>query len=322
MGGFASVALGVWLSWTTGLIGESCPEAGDWRESVQRHTLVHVGPEVMSGWTVELARAGTNWTATLVERESDHAPRVFMGTTCSEVLEASALSLGLALTEAARVQSEADAPEPIVVPPPVTVTKASTPAPTPESPPPTAPPRASRFGHYGLVVMGVSLGAPRTTFAIASGYSLRAQRIAFETTLGYDTPRRIPYPEAPESGAIVQRAGLRVAICPGGSVRTVWLAGCAVGEAAAFFAHGTGIERPRLAVQPHATVGLGVRVAWAVRPGLELRIDGDGFFSAVRPAIHIGAPPPFMRMPSFGGRVLVGLAFGSPAGSTRRRTAK
>lgn len=306
------------------LTGAPCPGAPDISDAVRVHAPAEVSPGWLAQWQVELNReADGSWSAALRRRDATDAPaRSFRGSTCVEVLDAAALSLALAATDAEQTP-EVPAGTSVALPlPPAASMGQSIVAPVvPEAADP--PPRAGRVDapsspHRLTLAGGLVTGVPRVTAELALGYTWMPRRFALEIAAAYDTPRFVPYAPAPRAGGLVQRAALRVAACPSMTRRRLRWGGCGVAEAATIVARGRGIERPRTAWLPHVTVGLGGRLAWAMSSRVELRVELDGFVAVVRPAAHLGGSEPFLRPPRLGGRALLGLGFTVPG--PRRRS--
>lgn len=310
------------------LTGAPCPGAPDIIDAVGEHAPAEVSPGWLAQWEVELNREPDgSWSAALRLRDATDAPaRSFRGSTCAEVLDAAALSLALAATDAEGTP-DADAgpvpavtlPElPAVTSPSSAATRMTTPRHADAAPSPRVDRDTRTRPHRLTLAGGLVTSVPRVAAELAVGYAWAPRRFALEIAAAYDTPRFVPYPPAPRAGGLVQRAVLRVAACPSMTRRSVRWGGCAVTEAATIVARGRGIERPRTVWLPHVTVGLGGRLAWAMSSRVELRVELDGFVAVVRPAAHLGAREPFLRPPRFGGRALLGLGFTLPG--PRRRS--
>lgn len=304
--------------------GVPCPGAPDFTEAVGDHAPAAVSPSWLAQWQVELGHTPDgSWTATLRSRDASDAPaRSFRGSTCAEVLDAAALSLALAATDAEPTpEVPAGTTVALPLPPAASIGQSidATVMPAAADPQPRqGRVDARRSPHRLTLGGGLVTSVPRVTAEIAAGYAWAPRRLSLEISAAYDTPRFVPYAPAPRAGGLVQRAALRVAACPSMTRRRLRWGGCAVAEAATIVARGRGIERPRTAWLPHVTVGLGGRLAWAMSSRVELRVELDGFVAVVRPAAHLGAREPFLRPPRFGGRALLGVGFTLPG--PRRRS--
>jgi len=227
------------------------------------------------GVTVE--RDGTAWKLSLATRVGSEpaSSRVFTGQSCSEVSDAAAVAMAMAIRGSAPVPP---ANEPTDEPP-IPPAAASSPAPPPRDEVSTPPQQSSGSRWSGRVGLGAVLDTaalPEPTVGILAGGAVHWSVLRIEGQFEAFAPQRVGLPGGASGQFDLLAGALLACAAPAGS--PVAVLGCGGLELGRLSGEGSGVSDPELGtalwIAARAEAGLAVRVgaAWQLVPRVGVAI--------------------------------------------------
>jgi hypothetical protein len=297
----------------------SCPGEGELRSAV----AARLGYDPFFSWAkqtvvIQILRLRGRYVARLQlldEQGVAHGTRELTSNqkSCSEIFEASALAIGIALDAAAAANPPpAEEPPPTVSPPPAPSVALPPPPPTPSpagaSPPAAAPPPRAPLG-WGLAVDALgavgTLPAPAPGVAVGVFGSLAQWSLALE--LRYDASESASRAAA-FGGGRVQASLYSAQVVPCWTLAP--LAICAIAAAGVLEAQGADIDPRSTGATLFAAAGARLGATVALPAHWSLRVHTDGVINLHRATLALGpdAPVEVWTAPAVAGTLGIGVA--------------
>jgi hypothetical protein len=211
------------------------------------------------------------------------------GPSCSELFDATALAISIALDASSKADAPAAAPD---APAPAPVKAPTPPAPGPLAPAPDAArdevqpsravrtPSASWFA--GLDVLGSMETAPSVSAGMAAFGELRVHALSAALELRVDAPASTT---TATDGSRATSWLYAAQLVPCVHVRPVSF--CVLGSVGQFVVSGVGISSPASGSAPFAAAGARVGVEWPLSEALLVRVHVDGLVDLDRPSYDL-----------------------------------
>jgi len=289
------------------------------RADIHERLAEHLGPEwgaSLSHTTiidVRIERDRGTFTAHIrATIEGDVLQRSLQSPRCEVLVAATALVLAVAaepVITAAKLEASHARSEPAILEASELVRESRTNDAVQPGPPasPRPPPRTGPPAHWLRVAVGPA-AAPFPSAGVAVGlrYLAAWRFLGLGAELGYQVPQAFLYADG--QGTTMQAASLSVIGCPGLYGTKGHISGCTGVRASLIPTRPRAVPAPERPVLGWAGALVGVDVAFAPVPRIEIGASAEGVLSCVRPAVHVSGRDLVYRAPLLGWQALFGVA--------------
>jgi hypothetical protein len=291
----------------------SCPDESALRGAV----AARFGYDPFFAWArrtvvVEVSRRGDHYASRvqmLDERGVAQGERELSsdGSSCSEIFDATALAISIALDASSKAEKVVEAPP---TPPPVSPSTSDAlsialVAPRDEPLPRPMPQARSSSWFVGADLLGSQGTAPSISAGATAFVEARENALSAALEVRFDAPASATVDRLQASSWLY---AAQLAPC----FHLGPLSMCAIGSIGQFVIHGVGVPSPSSATALFAAAGARVGVEWPLSSGVLLRAHADGFADLSPPTYRLDATYVAWTAPTIAGGLAVGVAVRIP----------